>query len=419
MRLRWRGTLPAVTLAVALAISGCSNRLSDTDSQAVQGISEDTIKIGSSLPQSGPLAVFRLYGVGANAYFNYLNSEHGGIDGRKIDFTVYDDGGTPARTVENARRLINQDEVFALAFVFGSANNLAIRELANESETPQLYVNSGLPDFGSPAGIEEYPYTIGWLPPYNLEAAAHAEYLKETQPDAKVAVLYQNDDLGSSLLNGFKESIQDTGIEIVETQSYNLSDPTVSSQMAVLARSGADVFLNYSQSTFTTQAIKAKAQLGWDAQMVLPTFDASPAILEPAGLENSSGAVSGVFLKDPLDPRWKNDEDLMEYRRIVTEYGGSGADPDSQQIAFGFAQGQLLAEALDAMPEPTPEALMEAVRSMEGVELMMLYPGITVSTSETDGYPLESLAIQRFDGSEWSVVGDRFDLEGRAQELSE
>lgn len=417
MRLRWQRTSVALAMIAAVGLSACSNRLSDSDNDAAQGVSKDSIKIGSSLPQSGPLAVFRLYGVGANAYFKYLNAEKGGIDGRKVDFTVYDDGGTPSRTVENVRRLIGQDKVFALAFVFGSANNLAIRDLANEAKVPQLYVNSGLPDFGSPEGIDEYPYTIGWLPPYNLEAAAHAQYLKKTRPNAKVAILYQNDDLGSSLVKGFKKSSEGTGIKIVGEQSYNLSDPTVSSQMAVLARSDADVFLNYSQSTFTTQAIKTKTQLGWNAQMILPTFGASPAILKPAGLQNSKGAVSGVFLKDPTDPQWAEDQDVAEYRRIIKKYGGAAADPNSLQIAFGFAQGQLLAKALDQMAEPTPEAAMKAVRSMKGVELSMLYPGITVTTSETDGYPLESIAIQRFTGSAWRTTGQTFDLEGRAQEL--
>lgn len=407
----------ALMTAGVLVLSGCSNRLQEAGTGTAQGITGDTVKIGSSMPHSGPLAVFRLYGVGARAYFDYVNAERGGVDGRKIDFVVYDDAGSPARTVENVRKLVSRDKVFALAFVFGSANNLAVRDFVNEEEIPHLYANSGYPGFGSPQAIKDYPYTIGWLPPYNLEAASHAEYLKVHKPKAKVAILHQNDDLGASLVDGFEKAIRGTGIEVVAKQSYNLSDPTVSSQMAVLAASRADVFLNYSQSTFTAQAITAKAQLGWDSVMFLPTFGTSPAILKPAGLDKSKGAIAGVFLKDPADPRWAKGPAVTEYRRIVEKYGADGADPKSLQVAFGFAQAELLVKALDAMPEPDPESLMDAVRSMDRVELSMLSPGITVSTSETDGYPLESLAVQQFDGSKWDVTGDIFDFEGRAKDL--
>jgi branched-chain amino acid transport system substrate-binding protein len=390
----------ALLVVAALVAVGCGR--GDDDGGGDPGISDDEIKIGGSYPFSGPASAYRSIAEGAKAYFDLVNDE-GGVDGRKIEFTTLDDAYEPPKAVENARRLIEQDQVFALFNTLGTPNNVAIWDYVNEQEVPHLYVATGASLWG--ANPEAHPWTIGWQPDYVSEAQAYAQYLGKKNPDAKVAVLYQNDAFGKDLLGGFEEAIKGTDIKIVADESYEVTDPTVASQMAKLADSDADTFLNITTPKFGAQAIAAAHKLGWDVLHIVNNVSASKLlVLEPAGLEASQGLISTAYYKDPASGQWDDDPAMQEYKSAMKKY--SRANPEDPFCIFGWGAAQTLVEALNGMEEPTREALMESVRNMD-IRVPILLPGIRVKTSGTeDGYPIEATQIQRFEGENWKLVGD-------------
>jgi branched-chain amino acid transport system substrate-binding protein len=390
----------ALLVVAALVAVGCGR--GDDDGGGDPGISDEEIKIGGSYPFSGPASAYRSIAEGAKAYFDLVNDE-GGVDGRQIEFTTLDDAYEPPKAVENARRLIEQDQVFALFNTLGTPNNVAIWDYVNEQEVPHLYVATGASLWG--ANPEAHPWTIGWQPDYVSEAQAYAEYLDKKNPDAKVAVLYQNDAFGKDLLGGFEKAIKGTDIKIVADESYEVTDPTVASQMAKLADSDADTFLNITTPKFGAQAIAAAHKLGWDVLHIVNNVSASKLlVLEPAGLEASQGLISTAYYKDPASGQWDDDPAMQEYKSAMKKY--SRANPEDPFCIFGWGAAQTLVEALNGMEEPTREALMESVRNMD-IRVPILLPGIRVKTSGTeDGYPIEATQIQRFEGENWKLVGD-------------
>jgi branched-chain amino acid transport system substrate-binding protein len=390
----------ALLLMVVLVAAGCGR--DEENGGGDPGITDDEIKIGGSYPFSGPASAYRSIAEGAKAYFEKVNAE-GGVDGRKINFITLDDAYEPPKAVQNARRLIQQEQVFALFNTLGTPNNVAIWDYVNKQKVPHLYVATGASLWG--ANPKAHPWTIGWQPDYVSESQAYADYLDENKPRAKVAVLYQNDAFGEDLLNGFKDAIKGTDIEIVAEESYEVTDPTVSSQMAKLANSDADTFLNITTPKFGAQAIAAADKLGWKVLHIINNVSASKLlVLEPAGLDASQGLISTTYFKDPAGPEWADDPAMKEYKSSIRKY--SRLNPEDPFGVYGWGAAQTLVEALKNMEEPTREALMDAVRNME-LKVPMLLPGIEVKTSGMkDGYPIEATQIQRFEGENWKLEGD-------------
>jgi branched-chain amino acid transport system substrate-binding protein len=391
----------AVLAALALAVAACGR--DEEEGGGDPGIDDESIKLGGSYPFSGPASAYRSIAVGARAHFKFVNAE-GGVDGRKIEFVTLDDAYEPPRAVQNARRLIQQEEVFALFNTLGTPNNLAIWDYVNQQEVPHVFVATGASTWGE--DVEGHPWTTGWQPDYVTESQVYADYLEKEKPQAKVAVLYQNDAFGEDLLNGFKGAIEGTDIEIVAEESYEVTDPTVSSQMAKLASSDADTFLNITTPKFSAQAIAAQAKLGWKVLHILNNVGASKKlVLEPVGLENAQGIISTSYFMDPEDPQWQDDPAMREYYDAMEKHEPR-ADPEDPFHVYGWAVANTMVRALEGMEEPTREALMDSVRNMDE-EIPILLPGIEVKTNGTeDGYPIEAMQIMRFEGENWKLQGD-------------
>lgn len=402
-----RKTLLLLSVIVLLA-AGCgrseggSGGEGDGEVQASPGITDTSIKIGGSYPFSGPASGYGTISRGANAYFQYVNDQ-GGVDGREIEWITYDDAYEPQRALTNARKLVEQDEVFALFNTLGTANNLAIWDYTNQQEVPQVFVASGASNWG--ADIDSHPWTIGWQPNYVTEARVYADYLQANMPDATVAILYQNDAFGEDLLGGFEDAIDGSNVQIVDRKSYEVTDPSVAPQVTALAASNADVLLNISTPQFGAQAVATVAQTPWRPVHLLNNVAASKTqVLVPVGLENAQDVVTTQYFKDPEDPQWADDPAMTTYKENLAKYEPD-ADPDEPHNVFGWAAANTLVEALKQMEEPTRESLMESVRSLD-VEIPILLPGIRVETSAEDGYPIEAMQIADFEGENYVLQGE-------------
>jgi branched-chain amino acid transport system substrate-binding protein len=393
--------VPALLTMLALLVAGCGGR-DDEQTEAAPGVTDDTIKLGGSYPFSGPASAYKNIATGAKAYFSFVNGQ-GGVDGRKIEFLTLDDAYEPARAVQNARRLVEQEKVFALFNTLGTPNNLAIWDYLNEQKVPQLFVATGASDWGE--DVDAHPYTIGWQPDYVTEAQTYAEYLKREKPRAKVAALYQNDAFGEDLLGGFEDAIEGSGIEVVARESYEVTDPTITAQIRQLAASGADTFLNITTPKFSALAIATIAKSDWRPLHILNNVGASKTlVLTPVGLDNAKGIVSTNYFKDPEDPQWADDPAMVEYKDAMKKHAPR-ANPNDAFHVYGWASAQTIVEALEQMEEPTREALMEAVRNLS-LKQDILLPGVGVETGEGDGYPIEAMQIMKFNGDYWELEGD-------------
>ena len=402
MRTMTRTAVAVAVLALAAAGCGRDDEPEGGGGGTSPGITESDIKLGGSYPFSGPASAYAAIAQGAQARFAAENAK-GGVDGRKITFKTLDDGYEPQRAVTNARRLIEQEEVFALFNTLGTPNNLAIWDYVNQKKVPHLYVATGASDFGE--DLDKHPYTTGWQPDYVSEAKSYAAYLKENKPSAKVAVLFQNDGFGKDLLGGFEDAIEGSEISIAARQSYEVTDPTITSQMRKLAGSGADTFLNITTPKFSAQAIAAVAKSGWEPLHILNNVGSSKKlVLTPVGLENAKDIVSTGYFKDPEDPQWESDQTMRDYKAGMQEHQPK-ADPDEAYSAYGWTAASTMIEALKGMKEPNREALMESVRNMDA-EIPLLLPGIKAQTSPTDGYPIQANQIIKFNGENWETQGE-------------
>lgn len=396
-------------LALLMLATGCGRGEEESSggggegAAAAPGITDTTIKLGGSYPFSGPASAYASIAMGARARFAAENAK-GGVNGRKIEFITLDDGYEPQRAVTNARRLVEQERVFALFNTLGTPNNLAIWDYANQQKVPHVFVATGASNWG--ADVASHPWTIGWQPDYVSEANTYGEFLKQEKPDAKVGVLYQNDGFGKDLLAGFEQSIEGSDVQVVARESYEVTDPTITSQMRKLAASGADTFLNITTPKFSAQAIAAIAKSDWKPLHILNNVGASKKlVLEPVGLENAKDIVSTQYFKDPEDPQWADDPAMQEYKGGLKEHEPK-ADPLDAFCAYGWSAASTMIEALKAMKEPTREALMETIRHMD-LEIPMLLPGIKVQTNgEEDGYPIQAMQIMKFNGENWELQGE-------------
>ncbi|NUR82987.1 MAG: ABC transporter substrate-binding protein, partial [Nonomuraea sp.] len=331
--------------------------------QTGTGLTAASVKVGGIYPLSGPASAYAAVAQGARAYFAQVNAE-GGVDGRRVDFLVRDDAYQPARAVEEARRLVLHDQVFALFQTLGTPSTAAVREYAARRRVPQVFVATGATEWGADT---THPWTIGFQPSYAAEARVYAHYLATSMPGAKVAVLYQNDDFGHDLLDGFRRAIEGTTVTIVAERGYEVTDPSVQGQFANLAASGADVLLDVSTPKFAAQALAADAAAtGWNPLHILNGVAASPAVLRPVGYDKVQGVVTAGFQKDPAAPEWAGDPAVRAYLAAMRRYAPE-TDPGSQQAVYGWAAAQAFVRTLERMRCPSREALRDAVRGLSGV----------------------------------------------------
>ncbi len=366
------------------------------------------IRIGNTAPYSGPASALGSIVRTAAAYFTKLNEE-GGINGRRINFISYDDGYSPNRTFEMTRRLVEQERVLLDFGTLGTPTSTAVWKYLNERRVPQLFVLSGASRWGDPHG---HPWTMGWVPTYTSEGTLYADYVLKRLPRAKIGLLYQNDDYGKDYVRGFKRGLGAEGRRrIVVEQTYEVTDPTVDSQIVNLQNRGVEVLLDAATPKFASQAIKKAYELGWRPVHLLSQPAASlSAVLIPAGLEACRGLISALYLKDASDPRWKDDPGVREFIAFMRRYF-PGGDPADLLNVQGYTVAQTLVWVLrHAGDDLSRENLMKVASHIPPLPLPLLLPGIAVHTTPADFYPIEQLELARFDGAHWVLFGQVRDL---------
>jgi branched-chain amino acid transport system substrate-binding protein len=369
--------------------------------------SKEEIKIGQTLPYSGPLSGFGVIGRAQEAYFAKLNAE-GGINGRKIKFISLDDAYSPPKTVEQTRKLVEQDEVLMMFGTLGTATNNAVHRYLNSKKIPQLFVLSGATKWADPKG---FPWTMPGMAAYESEGVVYAKHVLKTKPDAKIAILAQNDDLGKDYVAGFKRALGDKAASmIVSEATYETSAPTISSQLAALKSSGANVLFGAVVGKFSSQMIKGVAEIGWKPDlMFVPTSASSITFLEPAGLDNATGLITSSYQKDINDASWANDEDVKAYFAFMKE-SLPAVDPRNTNYATGFLNAHLITHILKACGDDVSrENILRQATSMKNVKLPLLLSGVTVNTDKDDYLSFQQLRLRRFNGKNWEGFGELLD----------
>jgi len=387
-------------MVAALLFSG------DRAFAADPGVTKDEIKIGNINPYSGPASAYGTIGKGLDAYFKKVNDE-GGVNGRKIKFISYDDAYSPPKAIEQARRLVEQDQVLLIFQSLGTPSNSAIWKYMNDKKVPQLFVATGATKWGDPVG---HPWTMGWQPTYQTEAHIYAKYLLKEKPDAKVAVLLQNDDYGKDYLKGLKDGLGAAAAKmIIAEQTYEVTDPTIDSQMVNLKNSGADVFVNITTPKFALQAIKKAADLGWKPLHILNNVSTSIAtVMKPAG-EAAKGLISVFYLKDYDDPQWKDDPATKDWLAWMKKYYPDGSLHEQFNV-YAYTVGQTMVQVLKQAGNDLSRAnVMKQAANIKDLALPMLLPGIKINTSPTDFFPIEQERLVRYDGERWVLFGDLID----------
>ena len=396
MKLKTFKLAAAGLASLALAGSALAQKKYDT------GANDKEIVVGNINPYSGPASAYGSIGKSIGAYFDKINAE-GGINGRKIRYISVDDGYNPAKTVEQARKLVEQDEVFILFQPLGTPPNSAIHKYMNDKKVPHLFVATGATKWGDP---KNFPWTMGWQPNYQSEAKIYAAHLLETKPNAKVAILFQNDDYGKDYLKGFEDGLGEKGKSMIVSKiSYEVTDPTVDSQMVSLKGSGADTFFNITTPKFAAQAIKKAAEIGWKPTHYLNSVSASVGtVMTPAGLENGVGIITAQYIKDPTDPQWQKGKEWDDWLAWMDKYQPS-ADKKDAQTVYGYTVAQGLVQVLKQCGDNlTRENVMKQAAALD-MTLPMLLPGVNVKTASDDFYPIEREQLARFSGKTWDLFG--------------
>src|SRR3954462_14397913 len=368
------------------------------------GASDTEIKIGNIMPYSGPASAYGVIGKTEEAYFKKINAE-GGINGRKITFISYDDNYSPPKTVEQARKLVESDEVLIVFNPLGTPPNSAIQKYMNQKKVPQLFVATGATKWNDP---KEFPWTMGWQPNYQSESIIYAKYILKNKPDAKIAVLFQNDDYGKDYLKGFKDGLGAKAASmIVMEESYEVSEPTSDSHIVKLKATGADVFFNITTPKFAAQAIKKNAEIGWKPLHFLNNVSASVgSVMKPAGFENGQDIISADYLKDVSDPQWANDAGMKDFLAFMTKYFPEGDKLDKGTIV-GYAVAQTLVHVLKHCGDDlTRVNVMKQAASLKDFRTEALLPGVKINTSPTDFAPISQLQLEKFKGEKWELFGD-------------
>jgi ABC-type branched-subunit amino acid transport system substrate-binding protein len=368
------------------------------------GASDTEIKIGNTIPYSGPASAYGIIGKVEAAYFKMIN-EQGGINGRKINYISLDDGYSPPKAVEMVRRLVEQDEVLFTMSTLGTPSNSAIHKYMNQKKVPHLFLATGASKWNDP---KDYPWTMGFNPNYQSEGKLYAQDILRTKPNAKIAVLYQNDDYGKDYLKGFTEGLGDKAkTMIVKAVTYEVTDPTVDSQIVTLQGSGADTFFNITTPKFAAQAIRKVADIGWKPVHYLNQVSASVgSVLKPAGLEKAVGLISMQYIKDPTDPKWANDAAMKDFFAFMKKYVPDG-DPMDASATYGLAAAQLATQVLKQCGDNlTRENVMKQAASLKNVQVPMALPGVTANTGPYDFAPYQTMQLVKFDGTTWQGFGE-------------
>jgi branched-chain amino acid transport system substrate-binding protein len=396
MRLKTLTIALAGITAVAFGSSALAQKKYDP------GASDTEIKVGGISPYSGPASAYGNIGKAIQAYFDKVNAE-GGVNGRKINFISVDDGYNPAKTVEQARKLVEQEEVLLLFNTLGTPPNSAIHKYMNQKKVPQLFVATGATKWGDP---QHFPWTMGWQPNYQSEAKNYAAHILETNPNGKIAILYQNDDYGKDYLEGFEKGLGDKAKSMIVAKiSYEVTDPTVDSQIVSLKGSGADIFFNITTPKFAAQAIKKVAELGWKPTHYLNSVSSSVGtVLKPAGIEASMGIITAGYLKDPTDPQFQKGKEWDDWLAWMKKYHPKGALNDNFNV-FGYTAAQGLVQVLKQAGDNLTRAnIMKEAANLD-ISLPMLLPGVNVKTAPDDFYPIEREQLMKFDGTTWQLFG--------------
>src|SRR6201990_442220 len=367
------------------------------------GASDTEIKIGNIMPYSGPASAYGVIGQTEEAYFNKINAE-GGINGRKIKFISYDDAYSPPKAIEQARKLVEGDEVLFLFQTLGTPSHSAIHKYMNAKRVPQLFVATGATKWGDP---KNFPWTMGWQPNYQSEGRIYAKYILEHFPNARIAVFWQNDDAGKDQVKGLRDGLGDKADKmIIADKSYEVSDPSIDSQIVALRDSGADTFFSWAAPKGSAQAIRKVGEIGWKPRFFLANVSTSVAgVLKPAGFENAKGIISSAYLKDPTDPAWKDDPGIKAWRAFMEKYYPEGDKLNSNNV-YGYAVAQTMVQVLKQCGDDlTRENIMKQAASLKDSSSDVMLPGIKINTSPDDFFPIEQMQLQKFDGEAWHLFG--------------
>jgi branched-chain amino acid transport system substrate-binding protein len=403
-------SLVAIPFAVAsVCIASCSrSEKSKEDNNAApagsgSGASAAEIKIGQTMPYSGPASAYGTIGKLQTAFFKKINRE-GGIHGRKVNFISIDDAYSPPKAVEQVRKLVEEDGVLLIFQPLGTPSNTAIHKYLNGKKIPQLFTASGASQWNDPTN---FPFTMAFNANYQMEARIYGKHILQTRPNAKIAVLYQNDDYGKDYLKGLKDGLGDSAKLIVAEATYEVTDPTVDSQIATLKGSGADTFVNVTTPKFAAQAIRRAFDIGWKAAQYLNNISASVgSVLTPAGLDKATGLMTIAYYKDPTDPQWNEDPGMKEWRDFMTKEYPEGNLSDGTNM-YAYLAARTLVKVLEQCgPEITPEKVMKQAANLKDFAPAQLLPGITINTGPNDYLLFEQMRLARFDGKTWVAIGE-------------
>ena len=389
------------TAVIAFAAVSSSSALAQKKYDT--GATDAEIKIGNIMPYSGPASAYGVIGKTEAAYFKKINAE-GGINGRKIDFISYDDSYSPPKAVEQARKLVESDEVLLLFNPLGTPSNSAIQKYLNAKKIPQLFVATGATKWNDP---KNFPWTMGWQPSYQSEARIYAKYLMKEKPDGKIAVMYQNDDFGKDYLKGLKDGLGAKASMIIAEESYETSEPTIDNHIVKLKATGADVFIDIATPKFAAQAIKKIAEIEWKPLHIVSNVSASVGgVMKPAGFENSQGILSAAYAKDGADPQWDNDPGMKKFYAFLEKYYPDANKLDGS-VVYGYGAAQTMAKVIEMSGDNlTRENVMKQAASLKDFAPDTLLPGVKINTSATDFAPIEQLQMMRFKGEKWDLFGD-------------
>jgi branched-chain amino acid transport system substrate-binding protein len=396
-RLRTAVFAAAVTALAATSGSALAQKKYDT------GATDTEIKIGNIMPYSGPASAYGVIGKTEEAYFKKINAE-GGINGRKINFVSYDDAYSPPKAVEQVRKLVESDEVLLVFNPLGTPSNTAIQKYLNAKKVPQLFVATGATKWNDP---KDFPWTMGWQPSYQSEARIYAKFLMKEKPDAKIAIMYQNDDFGKDYLKGLKDGLGAKASMLIAEESYETAEPTIDGHIVKLKSTGADVFINIATPKFAAQAIKKIAEVDWKVMHIVSNVSTSVgSVIKPAGFENAQGILSAAYAKDGADPQWDNDPGMRKLFAFLEKYYPEGNKLDAS-VVYGYGAAQTMVKVLEMCGDNlTRENVMKQAASLRDFAPDTLLPGVKINTSTADFAPIEQLQMQRFKGEKWDLFGD-------------
>jgi len=388
--------LSGLIIAAALAPANAQNKYDP-------GVTDTEIKIGNINPYSGPASAYGTTGRTEVAYFRKINAE-GGINGRKINFISYDDAYSPPKAVEQARKLVESDEVLLIFSSAGTPSNTAIQKYMNAKRVPQLFVQSGATKWNDP---QNFPWSMGWSPNYQNEARIYARYILREKPNARIAVIYQNDDYGKDYLKGLKDGLGDKATSmIVAEDAYEVAEPTIDSHVVKMKSLNADVFVDITTAKFAAQAIRKAAEIGWKPLHFLNNVSTSiGAVIKPAGFENAQGIISVAYLMDALDPQWKDDPGMNAFDEFLAKDFPGGNRADSL-VMTGFNMAQTLVQVLKQCGDNLTRAnVMKQAANLKDFRTTNLLPGITINTNPIDFAPIKQVQLRRFNGERWELFG--------------